>query len=220
MYSILDKLVEARPLFHDDGTGILTCWHSNTNLLRTMEGLLTDGMATMEIGAGYSTVLFLHKRCFHTCITPIQDEVGRIIDYCKAEGISLDRAEFVVEQSFSVLPSMAQPKRDLIFIDGAHRFPFPIVDWFFCSMHLREGGLMIIDDTNIISCHILMKFMGNDPHWEKVIMEENFALFRKLGGHDYPFDWQGQPFSEENIDFSSDRAPQNAVSERKDPNLV
>lgn len=204
MHSILDKLGEDGPLFHDDGKGSLISWNSNTNLLRILEGFLADGMVTIEIGAGYSTVVFLYKRCFHTCITPVQDEVNRVTGYCKAEGISLDRAEFIARQSFDVLPTISKNNCDLIFIDGAHRFPFPIVDWFFCAMRLREGGLMVIDDTDIISCHILMKFMLDDPHWEKVNVKENFALFKKLGGHDYPFDWQGQPFSRDKINVSSD----------------
>ena len=85
------------------------------------------------------------------------------------------------------------------FLDGAHRFPFPIIDWFFGAILLKENGLMVVDDTDIISCHILCKFMLDDSHWEPVEVKENYGIFRKLGGHDYPSDWQGQTFSSNKI---------------------
>ena len=58
---------------------------------------------------------------------------------------------------------------------------------------------MVLDDTDIISCHILCKFMLADSHWEPVEVKENFGIFKKLGGHDYPSDWQGQIFSRDKI---------------------
>jgi len=200
MDSILIRLEKDRPLFHDDGKGSLISWNSNTNLLRILEQYLEPGLQTIEIGSGYSTLVFSYKQCFHTCIVPVQDEVNRIKDYCKGTGISLERVEFMIGQSHVFLPLISKKGYDLIFIDGAHRFPFPIVDWFFCAMLLKDRGLIVIDDTDIISCHILLKFMLIDLHWEKVEVRENFAIFKKLGGHDYPGDWPGQPFSENKID--------------------
>lgn len=159
-----------------------------------MGGLLKPEMNTLETGSGYSTVLFIQKGCNHTCVVPDHDEVERIRHYCTDEGIPLDRVKFLIGQSFHLLPSITENSHDIIFIDGAHRFPFPIVDWFYCAMILKEGGLIAIDDTDIVSCNILLTFMLDDPHWEKTEMRENFAIFRKKGGHDYPFDWLGQPF--------------------------
>lgn len=197
--SILDRLETDEPLFHDDGQGGLITWYSNKNLLRTIEDYVKPGMQTIEIGAGYSTVVFLYRDCFHTCIVPSQNEVSRISSYCEDVGIALDRADFRVGQSSQILPSLEKTNCDLIFVDGAHRFPFPIVDWFYCAMLLRKYGLIVIDDIDIISCHILYRFMLSDPHWEKVDSRQNFAIFRKLGTHDYPIDWQGQPFGQNRI---------------------
>lgn len=202
--SIIDKLERDNPLFHNDGKGGLISWNSNMNLLRVTEGYLREGMRTIEIGSGYSTVTFTYMRCFHTCIVSSQDEVNRIRNYCIGANIPMDRIEFIIGQSHEVLPVNSKKNCDLIFIDGAHRFPFPIVDWFYCALLLKEGGLMAIDDTDIISCHILLKFMLNDLHWEKVEVKENFGIFRKKGGHDYPFDWPGQPFSSNKINDSKD----------------
>ncbi len=202
--TILEKLERDNPMFHDDGKGGRITWYSNKNLLALIEHYLKPGMKTLEIGAGYSTVIFLSRKCQHTCIVPSNDEVARIREYCTGSDIALDTAEFIIGQSFEHIPSLPGESYDLIFIDGAHRFPFPIVDWFYCAMLLKRFGLVIIDDTDIISCHILFRFMLNDPHWECVEKRENFALFRKKGNHDYPFDWQGQPFGRERIEYIED----------------
>lgn len=199
MGSIIDKLEIDRPSFHDDGKGGITSWYSNTNLLRAVERHLRAGMRTMEIGAGYSTVMFLHAGCNHTFIAPVQAEANRIFEYCRGAGVSVASAEFLVGQSYTFLPAMPHDSCELIFIDGAHRFPFPIVDWFFCAMLLIKDGLIVIDDTDIISCHIPLRFMLNDTHWETVDVRENFGIFRKKGDHNYPSDWQGQPFGEGKI---------------------
>lgn len=202
MDSILEKLQRDCPLFHDDGSGNATSWHSNLNLLKKIEELLDAGMHTLEIGSGYSTLVFVDKQCHHTCIVPIQEEVDRISAYCTNENISLERTLFIVGESFRYLPAIYK-SYDLVFIDGAHRFPFPIVDWFYCAMLLKEGGLIVIDDTDIISCHLLKQFMLNDSHWEAVDVRENFGIFKKLGDHDYPCDWCGQDFSKNKIDGSN-----------------
>ena len=214
MESIIDKLEIDRPSFHDDGNGGVTSWYSNTNLLRAAEKHLRPGMRTMEIGAGYSTVMFLYDGCNHTCISPVQAESNRIIEYCKAAGISVESAEFLVGQSYAFLPAMPQESFEFIFIDGAHRFPFPIVDWFFCAMLLKKDGLIVIDDTDIISCHIPFRFMLNDTHWEAVDVRENFGIFRKKGDHNYPSDWQGQSFGRKK-DFGAGRARQDLLSRGK-----
>ena len=193
--SIVTKLRQDAPLFHDDGTGGLITWFSNINLLRKLEELLSPGMRTIEIGSGYSTIVFLSRQCLHTCIVPIKEEIERIKEYCSKTGISLEGSEFIVDESHNVLPSYPGRDFDLFFLDGAHRFPFPIIDWFFGSILLKENGLMVLDSTDIISCHILCKFMITDSHWESVEVKGKFGIFRKLGGHDYPFDWQGQIFS-------------------------
>src|SRR5208283_4515274 len=149
MDSILDKLNKDCPPFHNDWRGGLISWNSNMNLLQAMEGYLAPGMRTMEIGSGYTTIVFAHTECVHTCITPVQEEVDRIKNYCGASGISLGKTDFLVGGSVSFLPSFAAGGFDFIFIDGARRCPFPVVDWFFSAVLLKDSGLVVINDTDI-----------------------------------------------------------------------
>ena len=200
MASIVDKLERDRPLFHDDFKGGLISWNANFHLLRFIEGHLVPGMQTLETGSGYSTVVFIAKGCFHTSITPYRSELDRIMVYCKENNLSLNHADFIANNSANHLPLIQNKELDFFFIDGAHRFPFPIIDWFYGSRLLKQGGLLVVDDTDIISCFLLSKFLESDAHWEQVLIENAFAVFKKIGGHDYPSDWWGQNFGRNKID--------------------
>ena len=46
-----------------------------------------------------------------------------------------------------------------MFIDGAHRFPYPVIDWYNFNKMLKVDGIVVIDDTDIIGCHIMAKFL-------------------------------------------------------------
>jgi hypothetical protein len=55
---------------------------------------------------------------------------------------------------------------DIVFIDGMHAFPWPILDWYSTADHLKVGGLMIIDHTQLPSVGILSEFLRVDsPRW-------------------------------------------------------
>jgi len=197
---VLSLLMADQPEFHSDAQGKSISWNANIKLLSFLDTYLQPGMCTLETGSGYSTVLFIGKACFHTTVTPTESEFARITAYCKEKEISLAHAEFIAKDSVDHLPFMRSDELDVLFIDGAHRFPFPVVDWFYGSKLLKKGGIVIVDDTDIISCFILQKFLEMDTHWEKVVVEKEFVVFRKLMGHDYPSDWPGQEFSKNKID--------------------
>ncbi len=200
MAQIVNRLESALPLLQLDEKGNLISWNSNLQLLRFLDHYLNPRMHTTETGAGYTTWYFcITNASIHTSIVSSQDEVNRITAYCRKLDVSLASFEFSIGNSPNLLPRISGEKYDIAFIDGAHRFPFPIVDWFYCAELLKQGGLMFIDDTDIISCHILVKFMLNDPKWEKLETRENFAIFQKLGGHDLLGDWVHQPFSSTKI---------------------
>jgi len=121
------------------------------------------------------------------------------------KGISISRFTPIISSSVEALPAIKSTDFDLIFIDGAHRFPFPMVDWFYATNLLKHHGYIIIDDTDIISCFILYKFMEADEHWETVLIQENYAIFKKLAGHnDYKGDWPAQSFSKNKINTAED----------------
>ena len=56
---------------------------------------------------------------------------------------------------------------DLVFIDGAHGYPTPIVDWVYACSLLARHGIVIVDDTPL-PVAALLGFLERDPRWEPV----------------------------------------------------
>ena len=69
---------------------------------------------------------------------------------------------------------------------------------------LRVNGILVIDDIDIIGCHIVRKFLLTDPDHEVVVMHENYAIFRKIKYSPPQGDWPSQPFSKTKITSDAD----------------
>lgn len=203
MNPIIDMLVEENPLFHTQRDGKSCSWAGNTNMLKDVEKLLQPGMNTIETGAGYSTVIFLAKGCNHTTLTFDSREIERIKDFCRDKSISCESYTYYVGDSTETVSSVSGPF-DFVFIDGAHRFPYPIIDWYNLNQMLKVNGILVVDDTDIISCHILVKYLLTDPKFELLANVENYAIFRKTEFTPPPGDWLFQPFSNTKIFNNSD----------------
>jgi hypothetical protein len=195
--SIIDTLKLDKPCFHGQENS-RTSWNSNLNLLSWFDGHLQQGWRTLEVGSGYSTLVFLSRGCRHTSVTPDAKELERIKAYCLGREVPITSFSTRVGYSTTVLPTLQGECYDFIFIDGAHRFPYPMVDFHYCRGLLQTGGLLAIDDIDIVSCNLLLNFLKGDPFWEQVEVRQNYAVFRKLGD-ETGYDWDGQPFSMKKI---------------------
>src|SRR4051812_41936803 len=89
-----------------------------------------EGARTLETGCGISTVLFAQWAAAHVCVVPSAAEVRACRAYLQERGHG-DRVSFQIGWSDEVLPRLHGPPLDLVFIDGGHAFPLPILDWYF-----------------------------------------------------------------------------------------
>jgi Methyltransferase domain len=144
----LEALISERPHFHIDGAGKPANWSVPPDVLRFIWSCLKPSMRTLETGAGQSTVAFAIVGTHHVCITPKQDEAQRIRSYCREHRIEDDKITFIHESSDIALASGRDipDVLDFVFIDGAHQFPFPILDWHFSAQKIPVGGIVVIDD--------------------------------------------------------------------------
>ena len=191
----LDRLLTDPPALHLLPDGTPAPYEASERVLRVIEENVREGSATLETGAGLSTILFAINGADHTCVVPFGTQIARIKAWCEAAGISLERVTFHQGRSEDVLPSLETKPLDLVLIDGGHAFPIPFIDWHYGGRRLRPGGLLIVDDTQLWTGRVLQGFLAAESDWE---LTENHplrsAIFRRTGDAEEIPEWTDQPY--------------------------
>lgn len=174
----IDQLIEENPKFHRTRNGEAVSWGLNQKVLRYLDGILESGMVTVETGAGMSTIVFGMNKTEHHCITPAKFQKDSIEQYLFKNDIP-GNIYFHLHSSDQILPfSQLMPDLiDIALIDGAHEFPFPIVDYHYLAKKLKIGGKMIIDDIQLAPVRFLVDFMIQSDHWELIEQFDRTAIF-------------------------------------------
>jgi hypothetical protein len=149
--------------FHPSAKG--EPWGLQQRSLERLNDLTARAQTTFESGLGESTVVFLANAGRHIAVAPDADEYRAIDSFCQQYGIPTDGFEFHQGVTERVLPSLELPPLDVVLIDGQHAFPVPFLDWFFTADHLRQGGLLFLDDVGIRTGKVLKEFLLAEPEW-------------------------------------------------------
>ena len=180
-----DSIRSAPPALH----GGQEFWGLAWSALAWLEENVTSSMATLETGAGASTIVFAAAGCDHEAITPDASEEHRIRAACDARGIDSSRVAFRIGPSQEVLPTWQQRALDVVLIDGAHGFPYPVLDWWFIAPQVRVGGLVLLDDAYLPAVGSIVDFVRGSPAWEiETAVSFRTALVRKVRDEPPPFD--------------------------------
>lgn len=192
----IERLIVDNPAFHDSCAGTSENWSTPPAVLRFLHERIRPGMRTLETGAGQTTVAIALAGARHVCVTPSRREAERIEAYLASVGLA-GAVTFLVGSSDGILPQsgVIPGSLDLVFIDGAHRFPFPILDWHFAEARLRVGGLLGIDDTWIPSVRCLLDFLRGEVDWsvEQELESTVFVQKRREAGRGR--DWMDQLYN-------------------------
>lgn len=190
----IERLIADNPDLHAWGDGTPANWSATPDALRFLGRHLSPGMRTLETGAGQTTVAFAAAGARHTCVTPDAGEAARIRVYCAARGIACDGVTFVHEASDVALarPGVVPDALDVVFIDGAHRFPFPCLDWHYTEARLRVGGIVGVDDWDMPSVRVLHDFLAGEDEWDPVGILGRTSFFRRQRETHVLNDCQGQ----------------------------
>ncbi len=198
---VVDRLLRDRPAFHLGGE---RNWNSLPQTLEAICRAVQPGHVTLETGVGASTVIFAACGAHHTAISPDGDEHRRVIDYCHRIGIDTSTLHFVEGLSDDELPRRLTRERtlDVAFIDGAHSFPFPEVDWFYVTRSLKVGGRLLMDDIPIPAVAPLFRHMQLESNWKLDGVLDNRAASFTLLAEPEPEDWPAQRFNDAYPDYS------------------
>jgi hypothetical protein len=163
--------------------------------LEWLEQTLRPDMTTLETGSGASSIVFAAAGSAHTVISPAADEHERIRAWCAENGISTARVEFLAASSDTALAGSWTPDvLDLVLVDGAHLFPFPVLDWFFTARRLRVGGRMVLDDAFLPSVNMVVRFLRSSQSWDfEGALSYRTVCFRKIDD-DIGYDALGHRF--------------------------
>ena len=197
VFASVAEILALRPLFHRTTSGRAVTWQLSDVVLEFLWDNARPGMKTIETGAGVSTIVFALRGCSHTVITPDLGQVERIRAFSAEHGISLDAVTFITGPSQDLLPSLDLSDLEIALVDGSHSFPVAFIDYYYIGRCLRTGGIMVVDNTNIWTGHILRQFMSSEPEWELVQRFPVSAAFRMVATAppDLDKDWKEQRYN-------------------------
>jgi hypothetical protein len=188
------ELIANPPKLHVKDGKLVSGWKLANEELLFLDRRLTEGMKTIETGAGVSTVVFAMKGTDHTCIVPDEEQVNRIRLYCSENRISPANINFIIDRSERALPRLDNRDFDLALIDGRHGFPTPFIDWFYMADLLKIGGILIIDDLHIWTCELLTQFLISEREWHLFDETLSAAIFVKQSNNIHHKEWAHQAF--------------------------
>lgn len=188
--SLTDRLRSLPPGIHGEGDEFRgLAWPA----LEWLEREIKPGMATLETGAGSSTLAFAQGGADHIAVTPSRGEEERIRAQADRMGIEHSKVRFEIGPSHEVLPRLDPRALDLVLIDGAHGFPYPVLDWWFTAQQLKVGGRMLLDDAYMPPVAMLVDALRKQPGWE---FDGNAgyrtAIVRKTAESIPHWDWEGE----------------------------
>ena len=154
---------------------------------------------TAETGAGKTTLLFSNISEKH--IVFALDNWGSLSKTKNSTLLKDDKIEFIEGPTQKTLPNFDfKNKFDIVLLDGPHGYPFPDLEYFYFYPHISEGGLLLMDDTQIPSLDRMFKILKADDMWELVDEVEKLAIFKRTNApaiDPYSDSWWLQGFNRE-----------------------
>jgi hypothetical protein len=176
MSHVVQQIIRDDPRFHSGG---VNCWSALPGILGVLSAHATSDTHSVETGCGASTVVFAAAGGRHTAISPDPREHQLVREYCEKIGVDHSGVTFIAESSDEVLPGMYDGRvLDFAFIDGAHSFPYAIIDWHYITSALKLHGKVLVDDIAIHAITPLYHFMDAEDWWRlESIPDDRAALF-------------------------------------------
>ena len=185
---ILARLVEESPLLHKEGLGREE-WKNyalSGDVLKWIYDNLGGGSTTLETGCGYSTIVFALKSQRHLVVSPTESEHKRILEWMQENKVETSGIEFFPQYSQRALPEITGNNKlekalDMMLIDGGHAFPSPSIDWYYLADTVKEGGYLVVDDTQLITGKILKDFLCMEKgRWKREKEIGKTAIFKRI----------------------------------------
>jgi hypothetical protein len=207
------ELINLAPKFHRNGKGELASYGVSEKTLEFICSCLKPDMVTLETGAGYSTVAFSIVGTRHTSISLKEEEGSLIRKYCSNSNIRNDFKHYFGSSEIIFINHKLPDQLDFVLIDGAHRFPYAILDWQHTSGKLKIGGVLAVDDYKMPSVKVLVDFLLVEEEWELIKSVENTIFFVKRAEAPISGDWLAQSINVKDYSWKTSSAKEAKILE-------
>ena len=161
-------------------------WHGAGSMSANTLARLTQVLSEMppinlsvETGSGKTTLLFSHASNNHKTFA-VDDGNGSISNVKESELFQADSVEFIEGPAQVNVPAFNFDKPiDVALIDGPHGYPFPDLEYYHFYPHIREGGLLLLDDIQIPTIQHIFITLKADDMWELIDVVDNLAFFKR-----------------------------------------
>ena len=182
---ITDAIRSAPPGLH----GADEYWGLAWAALEWLERNVRPGWSTLETGSGASTIVFAAAGARHEAVTPDAGEESG-----SAPAVSSSASTRPTSRSGSAPRTRcwrdgSRDLLDLVLIDGAHGFPYPILDWWhLASPRPASAGTVLLDDAYLPAVAAIVDFARSSDAWRvEDAVSFRTARLTKLADEPPPF---------------------------------
>ncbi len=175
----LDQVMESIIALPEDWHGAGSMSEKTLRHLTKVLGEMQPINYSVETGSGKTTLLFSHASTNHK--TFALDSGNGSISNVKASPIfNAEHVTFVEGPTQITMPAFDfdQPI-DVALIDGPHGYPFPDLEYYHLYHHIREGGLLLLDDIQIPTIKNIHRTLEADDMWDLLEVVDNLSFFRR-----------------------------------------
>lgn len=174
---LVDKVIADPPGVHPGAPQ--NVWSTARDAYVLLADLVGPSTRSIETGCGSSTAVFALRQADHVCATLVQEEADAFLEWARRHDVDVGRVRFLIGPSERTLPVMTDDAFDLVFVDGNHSFPAPVVDWFYLVTKLKVGGVVFVDDVQLPAPRLVADYMDSlAPTWQRVQRTDKWAAFR------------------------------------------
>jgi len=155
---------------------------------------------SVETGSGKTTLLFSHGSTNHKTFA-LDGGNGSISQVKQSNVFNKTTVEFIEGPTQITLPAFHFDRPiDVVLIDGPHGYPFPDLEYYYLYPHIREGGILLLDDTQIPTIGRMLTILKADKMWNLRQVIDNLAIFERTDSeaiHPHEDGWWKQGYNEE-----------------------
>ena len=140
--------------------------HNDDGIINTLEVGCAYGLSSLHICAALKE----RPNASHIIIDPCQNDIFDGVGIRNLNESGINFFELLEMKSEIALPALLEEKEgtvDLIFVDGWHTFDHTLLDCFYATRLLRQGGYLIVDDVSIPGVERVIDYLKNYPCYEE-----------------------------------------------------